>query len=257
MIVVDAHCHALPHWFEPVEVLLHQMDANGVQKATLAQVVGEFDNRYILDCVRRFPGRFCALVGVDANEPDAPEELERWAGEGAVGVRLRPGDPLAVWRKAEELGFPVSVFGSADEFASPAFDGLLARFPSLPVIVEHLGRIGRVARDADAEFRKILALARHPNAYIKVHGLGEICPRPIPFPTPMRFPHVPPFMEMAYDAFGASRMMWGSDFPPVAGREGYRNALRWTMEHIPFRSEADKEAVFGGTALSLFRFDEV
>ena len=49
-------------------------------------------------------------------------------------------------------------------------------------------------------------------------------------------------------------MMWGSDFPPVAGREGYRNALQWPMEHIPFRNEADKEWVFGRTALSLFEF---
>jgi len=32
MLIVDTHCHALPHWFEPVEVLLHQMHANGVEK---------------------------------------------------------------------------------------------------------------------------------------------------------------------------------------------------------------------------------
>ena len=38
MIIVDTHCHALAHWFEPVEMLLHQMNANGVDKATLVQV---------------------------------------------------------------------------------------------------------------------------------------------------------------------------------------------------------------------------
>jgi L-fuconolactonase len=70
----------------------------------------------------------------------------------------------------------------------------------------------------------------------------------------MRFPNIPPFMEMAYEAFGASRVMWGSDFPPVAGREGYRNALRWPMEHISFRNDADKEWIFAKTALSLFKF---
>jgi L-fuconolactonase len=262
VIVVDSHCHALPHWFEPVEVLLHQMDANGVEKATLVQVGGEFDNRYILRCVRRFPSRFCAVVGVDTDEPDAPETLERWVGEGAVGVRLGPmvrtpaADSLAIWRKAAELGIPVSVFGSAEGFTSHEFEEVLTELPNLPVVIEHLGRIGRVEEAAPyPTFRRILALARHPNAYIKVHGLGEICPRPIPFPQPMRFADVPPFMEMAYEAFGARRMMWGSDFPPVAGREGYRNALQWTMEHIPFGSETDKEWVFARTALSLFSFD--
>jgi len=58
----------------------------------------------------------------------------------------------------------------------------------------------------------------------------------MPFPVPMRFPNIPPFMAMTYDAFGASHIMWGSDFPPVAGREG------------------DKEWIFGKTALSLFKF---
>jgi predicted TIM-barrel fold metal-dependent hydrolase len=61
-------------------------------------------------------------------------------------------------------------------------------------------------------------------------------------------------MAMAYDAFGASRIMWGSDFPPVVGREGYRNALQWTMEHTAFLSEGDKEWLFGKTALFLFKF---
>jgi hypothetical protein len=46
----------------------------------------------------------------------------------------------------------------------------------------------------------------------------------------------------------------GQRFPSVAGREGYRNALQWTMEHIPLRSEADKAWVFGKTALSLYKF---
>lgn len=259
-MIVDGHCHALPHWFEPVEVLLHQMDANGVEKATLVQVRGQFDNRYLIDCVRRFPTRFRAVVGVDTDSPDAPERLAHWVGEGAVGVRLGPAvrspgsEPLAIWRKAAELRIPVTAFGSPEEFASRQFEQVLTELPELPVIIEHLGRIGRHEPPRYDAFREILALARYPNAHIKIHGLGEICPRPMPFPHPMRFESIPPFMEMAYEAFGAERMMWGSDFPPVAGREGYRNALRWPMDHIPFRSEADKERIFGGTALALFRF---
>ena len=49
MLIVDTH------WFEPVEKLVHQMHANGVDKATLVQVRGQCDNRYIMECVQRFP----------------------------------------------------------------------------------------------------------------------------------------------------------------------------------------------------------
>ena len=262
MVIVDTHCHALPHWFEPVEVLLHQMHANGVEKALLVQVRGQYDNRYIMECVRRFPGRFAAVVMVDTDRPDAPQALERWAREGAEGVRLGPitrspgSDPLAIWRKAAELGLPVSSLGSHQGFTSPEFAQAVRECPTLPIIVEHLGGIGWDDAPPYPKFRQLLALAQYPNVYMKIHGLGEICPRPMPFPQPMRFPNVPPFMKMAYDAFGPSRLMWGSDFPPVAGREGYRNALGWTMEHLTFCSADDKAWVFGKTATSLFKFAE-
>src|SRR5215813_1419714 len=161
MTIVDTHCHALPHWFEPVEVLLHQMNANGVEKATLVQVRGQFDNRYIMECVRRFPGRFSAVVIVDTDRPDAPETLGRWVHEGAEGVRLSPtvrspgGDPLAVWRKAAELGLPVSCLGSPAGFTSPQFEQVVKEFPNLPLIIEHLGGIGRDEAAPYPMFRKM------------------------------------------------------------------------------------------------------
>ena len=40
----------------------------------------------------------------------------------------------------------------------------------------------------------------------------------------------------------------------MAGREGYHNALYWTMEHLKCHSEDDQAWVFGKTATSLFKF---
>ena len=138
MMIVDTHCHALPHWFEPVETLLHQMNANGVEKATLVQVRGQFDNRYIMECVQRFPGRFSAVAIVDTDTADAPETLAHWVNQGAEGVRLSPttrspgSDSLAIWRKAAELGIPVSCLGSADGFTSSLFEQWSRNFPACP-----------------------------------------------------------------------------------------------------------------------------
>jgi hypothetical protein len=33
MTIVDTHCHASRSWFEPIEMLLTQMNANDVDKA--------------------------------------------------------------------------------------------------------------------------------------------------------------------------------------------------------------------------------
>jgi L-fuconolactonase len=225
--------------------------------------MGQFDNRYLFDCVRRFPGRFSPTIIVDSREGTAPSAIEQWALEGAEGIRLHAltrspgGDGLGVWRKAADIGLVVSAYGKPEEIASDDFERIFRELPTLRISIEHLAWVGPDATPPYALFRKALALAKYPNAYMKFCGLGEICHRPMPFPDPMTgFGPVPRTLSMAYDAFGAKRMMWGSDFPPVASREGYRNALRWTMESFPVSAEEDKAWLFGKTALSLFRFGE-
>ena len=75
MVVVDTHCHVTPYWREPVETLLYQMSTNGVDKAVLTQVaqLRIYDNSYLIECKRRFPGRFSVVGMVDTDRPDAPD----------------------------------------------------------------------------------------------------------------------------------------------------------------------------------------
>jgi L-fuconolactonase len=194
MIIVDTHCHALPHWFEPVEILLQQMHANGVEHATLVQVRGQCDNRYLMECVQRFPGRFSPVIMVDTDKPDAPETLSRWVRDGAEGIRLGPttrspgADPLAIWRRAAELQIPVSSLSTPEGFTSPHFEQVIKEFPSLPIIIEHLGGIGRDEAPPYAKFRQILALAQYPNTYIKIHRLGGNLSSPHPLSGAHAFP---------------------------------------------------------------------
>lgn len=262
MEIVDTHCHAVPLWFEPVETLMDQMNRNGVQKAVLIQVRGVYDNTYLVECLRRFSGRLAGVAMVDTTKPDAPAILAELIGQGVQGVRLTPDersvgpDSLAIWWKAAELGIPVSCGGGLQSFADPEFEAIIKQFPNLKVIIEHLGRGGDDDSPSRDTYQKVLALSQYPNTYMKVPGLGEFCQRPMPFVQPFPFSEIPPVIEMALDAFGPQRLMWGSDFPPSASREGYRNALNWPMENVKFKSEADKEWVFGKTAMSIWNFGE-
>ena len=260
MPIIDTHCHATPYWFEPVEILLDQMSRNDVDHAVLIQINGVFDNSYLVECKERFPGRFSGVGMVDVSGPDALDRLAEFPGMGIEGVRLNaatrsPGeDPFAIWRKAGELGLIVSSGGQLESFASAEFESIVRELPDLKIIIEHLGAGGRDAAPYET-YSRVLALSQYPNTYMKIPGLGEICDRPNPFVQPFPFAgNVPPLVEMAIEAFGAQRLMWGSDFPPVAFREGYRNALRWPMEHVNYASDEDREWIFGGTAASLFRF---
>jgi L-fuconolactonase len=268
MIIVDTHAHTSPYWLEPVEVLLFQMNSNGVDKTTLVAIDGQTDekyNRYLIECVRRFPGRFSPVILVDAERTDAPKILKHWVKEGAEGVRLKvatrsPGkDPLVIWKACADLGLRVTCLGhKKEDCADDEFRKLIRALPNLTFILEHLG-LGITRPDEVAPYpiyRKTLTLSKFPNVYIKVGGLGEICKRPFPFHDPFyAVEGVPPFIKMAYEAFGASRMMWGSNYPPSGHVEGYGNTLRYLDEYLDtFCSKEDKQWIFGRTALTLFKF---
>ncbi len=263
MILVDAHVHTVQNWYEPVETLLFEMEKNGVAKAVLIQSLGVFDNSYLFECVHSYPGRFAAAVLVDHKRADATDTLEKLAEKGAAGIRLgadwrSPGpDPLAIWRKTSELGLVVSLLGTPEELAADEFRRLVEELPDLKIVLEHLGGIARgqgplAQPDDPGVVKKVIALAKYPNICIKLTGFGEFLPKSaITSGKPIR--ELPPFLHMAYESFGRQRMMWGSNFPPVARMEGYRNALRLPLENIPFFTKEDKEWIFGKTALSVWK----
>ncbi len=262
MVIVDSHCHVSASWYEPIEVLLRQMDANDVQQGILIQMMGQFDNSYQSQCVRQYPGRFASVGNVDTTRADGPDRLAGLAAEGACGVRFRPDtrspgdDPLAIWRAAERLGLSVSCMGSGPTFAADDFAGVVQAVPNLKIVIEHLGSVNQ-PNDGDSPQhemrRRVFALSRFPNTYIKIHGLGEFCRRAMPVTEPFPFERpIPPLLDLAYETFGPGRMMWGSDYPPVSMREGYRNALRLTMEQFADKSEADRQSIFGDVAQKVF-----
>ena len=262
MDIVDTHCHACLSWYEPVEMLVAQMDAAGVGHACLVQIKGQYDNGYQTEVVRRTPERFVSVVHVDAADPGAEAELERLAAQGARGLRLLPGDrspgrdPLAIWKRAAALGLPVTTGGSAQELAAPGFEAIIRDVPGLTLIIEHLGSGNKPDGEA-APYplrSRVYDLARFPNVCMKFHGLGEFAARAMPVTEPFPFVRpLPLLLDMAFERFGPDRMMWGSDYPPVSSREGYGNALRFARLHLArFGQEAIAKA-FGGTAKRLYR----
>jgi L-fuconolactonase len=252
-MIIDAHCHASPKWFEPVETLLFQMDRNGVERAVLTQILGQFDNDYQSACVAAHPDRLANIVSAKS-----ADDLRRLADAGVVGVRIGAAmtdEPL--WQVAAEYGLAVSVSGMASAMIAPAFAARVKAMPDLDFVLEHLGGIGRPDFAGSEETRSaVLDLARFPNISLKVPGLGQMGKR-------LSLDNDPPVDGDAADLlltfvtlFGADRLMWGSDFPPVASREGYANALAWPRRVLGELTEAERAAIFGGTAARIFKLKD-
>ncbi len=260
-MIIDTHCHAGRNWFQPIETLEFEMDRAGVDAAVLIQHGGTYDNDYLLqEAAAKRSGRFKVVVMIDPADPDPLGTLERLAEQGAAGVRLAADaefnalpDSTAIWRKAGELQLVVSSLGDDRRFASSRFKKIIEDCPDTQIVIEHLAGVG-IADPPYTDFESALETAKRPNTTIKVPGLGEITRRPSVLLPDFRFENIPPLFEMAYEAFGADRMMWGSDFPPSAGREGYANTLEGVRSHPAWANEGDVDWILGKTAARVWGF---
>ena len=186
-VIIDSHLHVWSddeetYPFAPgatsqtkgsVEYLDETMTAAGVDRAVIVQpILYRYDNRYVADCLKRFPGKFAAVALTDPKAPDAPDRLEELVREqGFGGMRLHlsreedPGrlaaadlDPL--WRRVEELDVCFIVLASARDL--PALEPIIGRFPGVRVVIDHLGRPPAGEEAPYPMLGHVLNLAQYP-----------------------------------------------------------------------------------------------
>ena len=89
----------------------------------------------------------------------------------------------------------------------------------------------------------MLDLEPLPNVFLKVSYFPEATAADgYPFARGQRL------MQTVYERFGADRLMWGSNFPPVLTACTYEEALRFMSEACDFLTPEDRARILGGTA---------
>ena len=245
----------------PAGLLLREMEIAGVEGAILVQPSNYgFDNRYLADCLRRYPGRFAGVARLDPVDASAPSRLTLWAEEhGIRGLRIAPfrildaewvTDPriAPLWDKVAELTIPVCFQGSRGRLGAlvALIEKLIERHPGLEVALDHMGHFQVGDGVGAADFQSLLGLGLQDNVYVKVSGHYALSAEPYPHRDTW------PFMQALYDTFGPQRLMWGSDFPYILQQGGYTGALGLLLEALPTLSDADKAWILGGTATTLW-----
>ena len=243
----DAPCSA--------EELLREMDAAGVAGGVLVQGVGaySYDNSYAADSAAAWPERFVSACCVDVEGEDPLAALDYWLRErGMQGVRFfaLSGDgpswlaaprTLPLWERARALGVHAIVTILWSQLAE--LDAILSRFPGLPVSLDHCA-FPPLAGPPWDEAAPLLALAHHPGLHLKVstHVIDSAAqkggdPRD--------------FVALLVERFGASRLLWGSDFCQTHDRS-YAELValgRHAFEALPAQ---DRALCLGGNASRLW-----
>jgi predicted TIM-barrel fold metal-dependent hydrolase len=234
------------------EHLLRCMDGAGVDYAIVVHPEPyQDDHSYLEHCLTVGKGRLKGTCLFFADRPGWSEKLMALAKKWplvAVRVhayapeRLAPlGKPelRALWKQAGELGLAVQLH-LEPRYASE-LEPLIREFASVRVLIDHLGR---PLQGTPAEHAVIVRWSRFKNTVMKLSS----------FPSRETYPHrdIAPILKQLAEAYGAERLMYGGGFGSGATGASYRQALERAAGYLSFMTAADRDRVFGGTAVRLF-----
>ena len=188
----------------------------------------------------------CMLTNVAGKTSDSDFLLPVYerAQQLGVPVFIHPTTPLGAqvmqeWRLAIILGFEFDIVLSATRLA---YAGVLERFPELRFVISHLGagipflagRIDRGYHDPTCGIK-----TKKPTS----EYLRELYCDTVSFYQPA--------LAMAYEFYGASRMVLGSDFPLIIGD---LPAAVPSIEAMPIPNR-EKEKILGENVKQLLKLD--
>jgi L-fuconolactonase len=261
--------------------LVDLMDRHGVPTACAVQrlhVYG-YDNSYIIDSARRFPGRLLPVVMLDTQDPHTPPRFrDMVTNDSVVGFRMANSRPsqldtawmnspaaLQVWQACAEFNVPMTViiFHNQLGYTLPLLHVIAKRYPQLPILVDHLGTAyGRTAVElAWAREAGIAESALPPPPDFGIGqtiGIFEDAPNVYFKFTEVNMENlhgsgvVPAqLVRRLADRFGAGRLVWGSDVG---------QSLRWSFpekaamarEAASLLSDTDRSAFLHDNAARLY-----
>lgn len=239
-----------PDFTVTIEALIGMMDANGVATACLVQrghLYG-YDNSYIIDSARRYPGRVHPVVILDPQDRRTPEIYRNMVKDDHVrGFRMANPRPhildtawmsspqaMQVWRACADVGTPMTLilFRNQLPYLLPLIKIIAREFSSLPILLDHGGMpFGmsqyEVALAEEAGDEVVMPRAPHfgidetieifedvPNVHFKITEINMerlVAARVQPA-------HI---VRRMVDSFGPDRLLWGSDIG---------QSMRWSYE---------------------------
>jgi L-fucono-1,5-lactonase len=236
----------------------------GVDRTVLVQVLADIDEtREFLVTAEGSP-LIAAVVGwVDLTSPRVAEDLAGLrAGRGGrllAGVRhLAQGEPDPRWLARPDVvaGLrAVAAHGLAYDLLVlphqlPAALAAVRAVPELTFVLDHIAKPPIASGRLEPWAGLVGELAAEPNVVCKLSGMATEAD-----PAAWTVGDLRPYAERVLEVFGASRVMFGSDWPVCLLAGGYGRIMDAALELTAGLSAAERAAVFHDTAAGAYRLD--
>jgi L-fuconolactonase len=274
---VDAHFHMWrydPHeldWIsDEMDVLkrdfladdvAREFAGSGVRGGVAVQARSSLAENDFLLAQRAVCSAILGVVGwVDLCAPDVGSVLERYAGK-LTGVRhivqAEPDDDFLLRADFQRGVAMLDGFGmSYDILIYPrqlrAACAFADRNPTLRLVVDHLAKPPIKSGAMEPWAGDFRALARRPHVFLKASGLVTEADWASWTPDQLRG-----YLDVAFAAFGAERILFGSDFPVCLVAASYRQVKDVVSGYISALSAAEQSRVLAENTIAFYRLPSV
>ncbi|WP_417734156.1 amidohydrolase family protein [Rosistilla oblonga] len=197
------------------------------------------DNAWLLDLAADDPFVLGIVGRIDPDQPDFAKHLARFSANPLFrGIRISVGllkklleaNDLAALKALADRGLALDVNGGPE---TPAVIAKLARrLPSLTIVQNHIGNVPVTAdRPPQGWSDGIRAAADHKNVYCKISGLVESAARHSKQPAPTDLEFYRPYLDVVWNAFGDSRVIYASNWPVSDRGATYEDLQRIAMQY--------------------------
>lgn len=241
--------------------------ANGVVAAVIVEAspIVE-DNQWILDLVRhnRFYPSFVGNLEIGA--PTFAHDLERFSHDRrfvgirgyltgpAEGITLSPAQ-LTSLRDLARRGMTLDIISRGTKNPKAQVQALCTAVPDLRIIIDHLGGAkGPPPVDPtwELEIRRLADVC--PNVYMKFSSFYDMyAPGDVVFPSPTDLASYKAHFDVLMTAFGADRLIWGSNWPVITLHGTFEAQIAIAEEYLaPFGTHVRDKVMFKN-ALAFYR----
>lgn len=239
------------------EQLAPALQRHDIQGSVVVQACSSLEEtRWLLE-VAEHAAFVKGVVGwVDVASPELGVQLEQLAHPLLCAIRHQVQDEAdpAAWlrdgavnrgiRQLQQHGYVYELLVTHRHLHEGA--QFAARHDQHPVILDHFGKPD-LSRGAGHWAQQIAPFAKLEHVSCKLSGLLTE-----PRPAGMTANDLLPYFEVALDAFGPERLLFGSDWPVCLLAGSYEDALTLCQRATAVLSRDQQDAIFGGNAYRLY-----
>ncbi|MCC3374727.1 amidohydrolase family protein [Cohnella sp. REN36] len=237
-----------------------QLRSAGMDKTVIVQAANAFeDTDYMLETAEAYDWVGGVVGWVPLDRPDeVSRKLEAYAKNPYLkGVRhLIHEEPDPDWVIRPEVieGLKVLAQFNMSFDVVAVFPNhlkhiptLAEKVPNLRMVIDHLAKPPIKDRGWEPWAGQLAAAAASPNVYAKISGLNTAASEKWSAAELQRY------TDYAIEVFGASRLMFGSDWPVAILNGDYASVWRETNALLEGRTREEIDAILGGTAVEFYR----